>query len=729
MRGVLCVALVVTGCGRIGFDAASGDAGGDAYAGCPVVAAAAGQQHTCAIDARGDVWCWGYNDRGQVLPSAPLYVPSPIKVPLPSAAVQLAGGRSSTCARLTDGSVNCWGENSKFELGNGTQTFNGGPSPVMLGGDTAVDLAGGRHSYCITRASDRAIACWGDGTNFQTLQTSEADLMSATVLPSTAGTQSFVMGHRTACRIDNANKATCWGRNYNGQLGTPGGNLQMTPTSIPNVGAVRQVAMAGQSSCVVEDTGDVRCFGSNYFGQLGLSDLAYHDGVNGAAVANAVDVSVATYGACARLADGRLSCWGDVAPGLGPLSPVPTATSLTNLTALTSGGFHMCGIQDGALLCWGSNLFGQLGRGARSASIQPRAVTLAGSPTKIALGDSHGCALSGNTLQCWGANDHGQLGDGTLASTAAPVTVDTGLATIDGITTGDAHTCAWGGGTLRCWGSAAGGRIGIDPPADDRQRMPITVPGLGTVSAAGAGAAQTCALAGTTVRCAGSNFFGQLGDGTTNLSTSPVTVLNLIAPSKLAVGSHHACVIDNVFVKCWGDNRLGQLGDGTTMQRNAPVTVALPGSPAEIFAGPYNTCAINTLGELYCWGAGGTGQLGQGDQVDHTSPVKVPLPGNVAAVSIGGASMCARLTTNAVYCWGEAGGGLVGHGRGEADEEEVPVEIAELAGSTAVARSYFGTCAIKDGALSCFGESRLAGDQATYAADETPTPAAIPSCP
>ena len=63
----MVVLVAASACGRIGFDA-HGDGGhtdtaADAYTGCPVIAAAAGREHACAIDAKGQVWCFGHRRR------------------------------------------------------------------------------------------------------------------------------------------------------------------------------------------------------------------------------------------------------------------------------------------------------------------------------------------------------------------------------------------------------------------------------------------------------------------------------------------------------------------------------------------------------------------------------------------------------------------------------------------------------------------------------------------
>ena len=78
----------------------------------------------------------------------------------------------------------------------------------------------------------------------------------------------------------------------------------------------------------------------------------------------------------------------------------------------------------GQLMCWGRNQHGQLGNGATDDSLVPTYAALPDvSVIQVAVGDNHTCALTedGRVL-CWGANDYGQLGDGTTDENPTPVT-------------------------------------------------------------------------------------------------------------------------------------------------------------------------------------------------------------------------------------------------------------------------------------------------------------------
>jgi alpha-tubulin suppressor-like RCC1 family protein len=92
----------------------------------------------------------------------------------------------------------------------------------------------------------------------------------------------------------------------------------------------------------------------------------------------------------------------------------------------------------------------------------------------------------------------------------------------------------------------------------------------------------------------------------------------------VAAGGYHTCaLLGDGTVRCWGSNYSGQLGDGTTTQRNTPATVSGLSGATAIAAGEYHTCALLGDGTVRCWGWNNYGQLGTGDPIYVTQPVVV----------------------------------------------------------------------------------------------------------
>ncbi|MBA2698494.1 MAG: hypothetical protein H0U61_06925 [Nocardioidaceae bacterium] len=75
--------------------------------------------------------------------------------------------------------------------------------------------------------------------------------------------------------------------------------------------------------------------------------------------------------------------------------------------------------------------------------------------------------------------------------------------------------------------------------------------------------------------CWGSNVYGQVGDGTTaKKRLSPKQVGGGTTWTGGAVGTGHSCAVrTDGTAWCWGSNLTGQLGNGTTEDSSTPVRV------------------------------------------------------------------------------------------------------------------------------------------------------------
>jgi alpha-tubulin suppressor-like RCC1 family protein len=81
------------------------------------------------------------------------------------------------------------------------------------------------------------------------------------------------------------------------------------------------------------------------------------------------------------------------------------------------------------------------------------------------------------------------------------------------------------------------------------------------------------------IRCWGDDRYGELGNGTLSTSTAPDDVTPVSVPglgnvSAIAGGGYHTCaLLSSGAVDCWGDNTYGELGNGTTTDSSTPVRV------------------------------------------------------------------------------------------------------------------------------------------------------------
>jgi alpha-tubulin suppressor-like RCC1 family protein len=393
------------------------------------------------------------------------------------------------------------------------------------------------------------------------------------------------------------------------------------------------IAASNWFTCALLDNGSVKCWGRNHVGQLGLGDT-FDRGDTG----------------------------GEMGDALPAVSLGGTATSIA------LGNYHACVVMDTtSVKCWGLNSHGHLGQGdtenrgdtgGEMGDALPAMELGTGRTAKsISAGHSHSCAVLDNgTVKCWGRNLEGRLGygdtdsrgdnGGEMGDALPAVELGTGR-TVKSIALGQSYTCAvLDNGSVKCWGQNLRGQLGYgdtenrgDSGGEMGDALPAVELGTGrTAASITAGGDHTCALLDNeSVKCWGSNLFGQLGygDPSTRGGTMgdalPAVELGTGRTAKsIVAGDGHTCaVLDNGTVKCWGRSNYGQLGYGDELTRGdsgGEMGDALPavelgtGRTAQsISAGDLHTCALLDDGSVRCWGRNHRGQLGYGDTENRGS--------------------------------------------------------------------------------------------------------------
>jgi alpha-tubulin suppressor-like RCC1 family protein len=350
----------------------------------------------------------------------------------------------------------------------------------------------------------------------------------------------------------------------------------------------------------------------------------------------AKQVATGFVSSCALSTKGAVRCWGyngegELGDGTKVDSPIPVAVAglNRNVKAIAAGSYFTCALTTkGAVKCWGSNSYGQLGNNTTTDAAAPVAVYgLEKGIKAISAGNFFACALTkkGKVL-CWGANNFGQLGNGTKTGSARPIAVSGLTKGIKSVGGGGYHACAvTSKGGVKCWGYNGEGGLGDNTKADSL--VPVAVYTLGKgIKSVVAGSYSTCALTTKrTVKCWGYNGDGELGDGTTTGSLKPVLTLLGNRITSLAYGDIHGCAVSSSgIVKCWGYNGYGALGDNTTTTSSTPVQVYNMGKKVKSLGlGGYHSCAVTTKGALKCWGFNAYGQLGNNTKTTSHMPVDV----------------------------------------------------------------------------------------------------------
>jgi alpha-tubulin suppressor-like RCC1 family protein len=141
---------------KTGFPTAVGNASN-------VAAVAMGMGHTCILRRDRKGYCWGMNSYGafgdgtenNVVQREPVGI-----VNLPGDVVTLVAGAAHTCALTARGEVFCWGANMTGALGIGSTDNRYAPTWVNVSGARIISIAAGQESTCAL-TSKGGVLCWG----------------------------------------------------------------------------------------------------------------------------------------------------------------------------------------------------------------------------------------------------------------------------------------------------------------------------------------------------------------------------------------------------------------------------------------------------------------------------------------------------------------------------------------------------------------------------------------
>ena len=317
-----------------------------------VIAIAAGDEHSLALDNDGRVWAWGYNFHGQLGYSGCSYpCPTPTQVAGLPDAVAVAAGQGSSLALGVDGNVYAWGNNAY------SGCYYPCPVPTQVTGLPGIVAITAGDAHNLALDADGHVWAWG--INFEG-QLGYSGCSALCSIPHEVDGLTNVVaiagGGLHSLALDADGHVWAWGDNRTGQLGYSGcsyPNPCPTPTQVAGLAGIVAITAGEYHSLALDADGHVWAWGTNTTGQLGYSGCSYAcptpTQVAGLPRIVAVDAGRG-HTSLAIDADGDLWAWGrnhngHLAFGVCIVCPTPTPVSgLSDVVAVTAGGLHSLAI-------------------------------------------------------------------------------------------------------------------------------------------------------------------------------------------------------------------------------------------------------------------------------------------------------------------------------------------------------------------------------------------------
>lgn len=332
-----------------------------------------GGSHNCGVTTDDRVYCWGFNNTGQLgtgtVGGEPVLSPVAVASPYRFRSVSVRGG--FTCAVTLFDAVFCWGQNNYGQLGNGTTVDS--PRPVRIATRVRIrEVSAGTHHACAASIGD-IVYCWGrnelgeigDGTKIDRRVPTRP--LGWSHFSSVSAGDGFSCGVTTINDVTPPDRAYCWGAAIKA-YGSAGPRFTvLRPTAVPGGVTFARVASGDSHVCGVTASHRAFCWGANrdYLGSVSPGDFLFQTSPRLVAGGHQFrSVSAGSAWSCGVTTDDVGYCWGDHgALGVGNGAPEGSPTPVRvggdlHFREISAGGDFTCGITTGGkAYCWGMVCF------------------------------------------------------------------------------------------------------------------------------------------------------------------------------------------------------------------------------------------------------------------------------------------------------------------------------------------------------------------------------------
>ena len=286
------------------------------------VSVSAGDAHSLALTADGNVWSWGRGGWGQLghADGQSQLLPKKIEALAGQRVIAVSAGRAHSLALTAGGAVWSWGDGYHGQLGHGDEQHQLLPKKVEAFADrrvVAVSAGSAVYADSLAITADGNVWSWGSVMSGKLGHGDQRNQLLPKNIEALAGRRvvavSAGFAHSLALTADGA--VCSWGRGGNGKLGHGDTQNQLLPKKVEVFAGRRVVAVSAGLRHSLANTADgsVWSWGNGAYGKLGhgdQQDQLLPKKVEAFAGQRVVAVSAGDGHSLARTADGAFLTWG-----------------------------------------------------------------------------------------------------------------------------------------------------------------------------------------------------------------------------------------------------------------------------------------------------------------------------------------------------------------------------------------------------------------------------------